>query len=393
MNKKIPRNVLIVSFVALVSGFGQDIITPVLPAYLTLLGFSAAGIGLIDGLLQGATSVFRFISGILSDRYRNRKFFVFLGYGLSAIARPLLAITSSFAPITTLRTLDGIGKGMKDAPRDALIADSSDGKIQGRVFGFQRLVDTVGSILGPLVAGLLLLLLLPTLGTYRLIFALSAIPGLIAISLIWFGIRERRKLISQENKKSQLRLPISFWVFSGTIAMAMMTKVNDSLFLLRVHDIGLSQTMIPFLFAGFTLIYAFLSYPVGIWSDRWGKLPFIAAGWLILSVVELVYSFGPNVVVAVVIFAFYGIFYALTEGSARAYIADTIPLELRGRAYAIFHTLVGVSVIIGGFGIGQVWETASPALAFKIAAVGSFASSLIFIILAQRSKKFKSNTQ
>ena len=164
---RIPRNVFILAFVALASGFGQDLITPVLPGYLTLLGVSHAGIGLIDGLLQGATSLFRFVSGVLSDRFKNRKRFVFLGYALSSVSRPLLAIAGAFGSAAILRTLDGVGKGMKDAPRDALVADSAGAAVRGRAFGFHRLVDTAGSVFGPLAAAAILFALTPSLTAYR----------------------------------------------------------------------------------------------------------------------------------------------------------------------------------------------------------------------------------
>lgn len=388
--KKIPRNVVILGFVALASGFGQDLITPVLPAYLTLLGVGSAGIGLIDGLLQGTTSVFRFISGMLSDRFHNRKRFVFFGYALSSIARPLLALAPSFAPLAALRTIDGVGKGMKDAPRDALVADSASAATHGRAFGFHRLVDTAGSVLGPLLAGAILLSLTPALGTYRLIFAASAIPGLAALTLIWFGVREPTAAPRVAHTTTQ-KLPLLFWVFTFGSAIAMLTKVNDSLFLLRAHDVGIPQSWIPFLFAGFTLIYAACAYPIGVWSDRRGKLPFIAAGWLVLACVEFFFARAPSVPAALTLFAFYGIFYALTEGSGRALIADLVPAELRGSAYAIFHTIVGACVIVGGFGIGRLWDAVSPQIAFTTAAFGSFISFVLFSAMAFTLSKTSSS--
>lgn len=188
--QKNPRAILILGFVALASGFGQDLISSVLPGYLAMLAFSRADIGLIDGLLQGATNVFRFVSGFLSDRIQNRKGLVFFGYVLSSVTRPLLALTSTFFGVAALRMTDGVGKGMKDAPRDALVADAALTGASGRAFGFHRMIDTAGSVLGPLLAFGLLALLLPSLATYRFIFALAAIPGAIALGLIWFGVRE-----------------------------------------------------------------------------------------------------------------------------------------------------------------------------------------------------------
>ena len=392
MERKIPRNVLVLAFVALASGFGQDLITPVLPGYLSLVGISAAGIGLVDGLLQGSTSVFRLVSGILSDRFQNRKRFVFLGYALSSVARPLLGLAGGFVPVAALRTLDGIGKGMKDAPRDALVADSSAREIHGRAFGFHRLVDTAGSVLGPVAAGILLLSLSPSLGTYRLIFFLAAVPGALALALILAGVREARREGSARGRAATAGpLPWAFWTFTAATAVAMLTKVNDSLFLLRAGDIGIPTPWIPFLFGGFTLLYAAASYPIGIWTDRVGKLPFIAAGWLLLSAVEFVFAGSPGIPAAIILFAFYGLFYALTEGSARAFIADTVPSESRGSAYAVFHTLVGLCVIVGGFGIGRVWEAASPSAAFAVGAVGSLVGGTLFLLMAVRTQKlFKS---
>ncbi len=226
---KIPSNVITIAFVALASGFGQDLITPAIPAFLTLLNVSHAGIGAIDGMLQGATSIFRFISGIVSDHFKRRKFFVFIGYALSSVARPFLALTSTFTSVAILRVIDGVGKGTKDAPRDALIADSSEKSASGRVFGFHRVIDTAGSVLGPLVAAALLIFLTPTLHTYRLIFALAAIPGAIALILILFAMKEP-KTIQEARVSYDKHFPWQFWVFTAGTTIAMLTKVNDSLF-------------------------------------------------------------------------------------------------------------------------------------------------------------------
>ncbi|OGL65599.1 hypothetical protein A3B21_03430 [Candidatus Uhrbacteria bacterium RIFCSPLOWO2_01_FULL_47_24] len=382
---KIPRNVIIVAFVALASGFGQDLIVPILPGFLAALGISRAGIGLIDGLLQGSTSIFRFISGILSDKFKNRKFFVFLGYALSSVARPLLALTGTLSAVATLRTIDGVGKGMKDAPRDALIADSAHEKARGRAFGFQRLIDTAGSVLGPLVAAGLLLLFLPTLSTYRLIFALAIIPGAIALALIAFGIREPKPT---ERAPLQLRkkFPWQFWLFTGGTTIAMLTKINESLFLVRAHDVGIPIAWIPVLFAGFTLLYALLSYPLGIWSDRIGKLPLITAGWFVLAIVEFGFAKTPPFAATLFLFALYGLFFALTEGSGRALIADLVPQGARGSAYAVFHTIVGLGVILGGYMLGRIWDTISPATAFHVASAGSLLGFLVLLMLVLADK-------
>jgi len=285
--------------------------------------------------------------------------------------------------------LDGAGKGMKDAPRDALVADSAATNVRGRAFGFQRLVDTAGSVLGPLAAAGILLLFLPSLTTYRFIFALAIIPGLIALGLIWFGIQEKQKAVSQERGARSTKLGWKFWLFTLGMSLAMLTKINDSLFLVRAHDIGVPLTWIPVLFAGFTLLYALASYPFGIWSDRIGRAPLITAGWLTLAVVEFGFSFDPHIAVALALFALYGLFYALTEGSGRAFIADLVPTESRGSAYGIYYTALGLAVIAGGYGLGRIWDFVSPETAFRLASVGSlfgFAVLLVFSILNKRRR-------
>ncbi len=386
---KIPRNVIVIAFVALASGFGQDLITPVIPAYLAMIGVSHAGIGIIDGLLQGATSIFRFISGIISDRFKKRKLFVFVGYALSSVARPLLALTATFSSVAFLRVADGIGKGTKDAPRDALIADSTLATSTGRVFGFHRVNDTAGSVLGPLVAATLLFLLTPSLQTYRIIFLISAIPGTIALALILFAVREP-EVISKIKVLYNKKFPWQFWIFTIGTAIAMLTKINDSLFLVRANDIGISRQWIPILFAAFTLIYALLSYPIGILSDRFGKLPFITAGWLILTFVEFGFAFEPSIAVALALFGFYGLFYALTEGSGRALIADLVPPEARGSAYAVFHTIVGLAIIFGGYGLGHIWDNSSAQTTFSLSAIGSAIGFLVLLTILIVNKKKKS---
>lgn len=383
---KIPRNVIVVAFVALASGFGQDLITPVLPLFLSGLGLGRASIGLIDGLLQGSTNIFRFVSGILSDRFKNRKKFVFLGYALSSIARPLLALVGSFGYVAALRVIDGVGKGTKDAPRDSLVADSAVSAIRGRAFGFHRLVDTAGSVLGPLAAAGILFALTPSLGAYRVIFALAAIPGLIALALIFFGIKEP-PTVSKKPTELGKKLPWQFWVFTLGTTIATLTKINDSLFLVRASDIGIPQPWVPVLFAGFTLIYALLSYPIGIWSDRVGRMPLVAAGWLVLAAVEFGFSRDPSVSLALALFAFYGLFFALTEGSGRVLIADYVPQEARGTAYGVFYTFVGMAVIGGGYGLGRIWDKMSPEAAFTVAAAGSLIGFVIFFIISLQGKK------
>jgi len=307
-----------------------------------------------------------------------------LGYALSSLARPFLALASTFPGIATTRVADGIGKGIKDAPRDALIADSA--QQTGRAFGFHRFVDTAGSIIGPLIAAALLFYFGGHLNGYRTIFALTAIPGFIALILIIFVIREPR-LESREKPNGKLfKFPPIFWIFIVATFIIILAKMNDSLLLVRATDFGISRNWLPVLFAYFTLIYALLSYPIGIWSDKYGKLPFIVAGWALLTLVQFGFIFKGGLTTVIVLYTLYGLFFALTEGSGRALIADIVPRESHGRAYAIFNTGIGIAIILGGFILGKVWDQIGASASFTISALGSFLGLLLFVILLIKIK-------
>ncbi|MCC6563296.1 MFS transporter [Candidatus Uhrbacteria bacterium] len=381
--KGLPRNVIIVAFVALASGFGQDLVAPALPGFLLALGAARADIGLVDGLLNGATAIFRLVSGIASDRFRNRKGMVFLGYAISSVARPLLAFANTFPFVAALRIADGVGKGTKDAPRDALVADSATG-IRGKAFGFHRLVDTAGSVFGPLAASAILLSFAPGLEAYRIIFALSAVPGIIALLLSALGVREPKRVERARAAKRQ-PFPVAFWIFLVGSTIAMLTRANDALVLVRAADAGIPQVWIPALFGAFTLLYALVSYPIGIWSDHVGRLPFLVGGWFVLALAEAGFAFAGSVPSVLTVFVLYGLFYALTEGSGRAFIADLIPTESRGTAYAVFHAITGGALILGGFGIGRIWDAVSLQSAFSVAAIGSALGALVLSTLFIKS--------
>lgn len=383
---RIPRNAIVLAFVALASGFGQDLIAPILPGYLALLGLSRAEIGLIDGLLQGAQNICRFVSGWLSDRFRNRKRFVFLGYAISSLARPLLAVAPSLAALAGLRAVDGMGKGLKDAPRDALVAEAARTGASGRAFGFHRMIDTAGSVLGPLAAFALLASLTPSLAAYRWIFLLAVVPGAAALVLIWLGVREP-EAATRRTDKNNAALPWTFWAFTAVMTFAFLTKINDSLFLVRAEDLGVPKALIPLLFGGFTLLYAAMSYPIGIWSDRIGKMPLLSGGWILLAALEYGFSTDPSMPATLALFAGYGLFFALTEGSARAFIADAVAEGRRGNAYGIYYTSIGLGLIAGGYLLGRVWDRDTPELAFRIAAFSSLAGGLALAFLHRARRR------
>jgi len=211
------------------------------------------------------------------------------------------------------------------------------------------------------------------------------VPGAVALGLILFGIREPEQPRARRAGGAS-KLPPKFWIFTAAMSVAMLTKMNDSLFLSRTQDVGVPAAWIPVVFAGFTLIYALLSYPLGAWSDRVGRLPLLAAGWLLLAAVELGFGLLGNVPAALILLVGYGGFYALTEGSGRAMVADLAPPEARGTAYAVFYVSVGLAVILGGFGLGRLWDSVSPSAAFTVSAAGSALGGLLFLAMMRYTR-------
>ena len=381
-SRRIPRNVLVVAIVAFFSGLTQEMVTPVLPIFFTALGYGAAGIGLIDGLVTASANFFKIIAGYFSDRYRNRKGFVFLGYAFSAVARPLLAFVSGFGGAAGLRALDGIGKGIKDGPRDALIADATPKGSSGRVFGFHRVIDTMGSVAGPLIAAALLAGSIG-LESQRNIFALTAIPGVIALGLILFGIREPASNHSTGRVKVG-KLPRLFWIFTLIAFLAAGTRTADGLLLLRSRGLGVPIVAVPLLYAFFHLVYASLSYPFGVWSDRIGKLPMLVMGSCLLALVQAGFAVASGPLAPIVLFALYGVFFALTEGTNRAWISELVPANARATAYGVWNGAVGAAAVLSGIIIGGMWELWSPQIAFSFSAFGALLAAGLYGGLMRR---------
>lgn len=386
--RSIPRNVIVVAFVAFWSGLSQEMVTPLLPAYFAALGFSTAAIGLIDGAVNGAANFAKVVAGYLSDRFRNRKWFVFLGYALSAAARPALGFVSGLAPLAGARVLDGIGKGIKDGPRDALIADAAGKKASGRGFGFHRVVDTAGSVIGPLVAAAVVAYSATTAAGREKVFLLTAIPGAIVLALIVFGVREPAKAAPKKGRAAIGRLPPLFWWFTLISFVAVGSRMADALLLLRSRDFGVPAVFVPLLYSLFHLVYAGLAYPVGVWSDRVGKLPMLIYGWLLLGFVQLGFSFSDGRPwMAAALFAAYGLVFALTEGTNRAWISELVPANARATAYGIFNAALGLAAICAGVALGTLWDAVAPGFAFLLSSLGAFLAAGLYLGLNRRLKK------
>jgi MFS family permease len=378
--KKSLGNVFYIGLLSFFGGISQDIFVPILPLYLSnVLGLDKAFIGLSEGLVTSGVSIFRLIAGYLTDRFGKKKPIVFLGYFFSLVARPLLAFTTVGAAVLGLRFLDGVGKGMKDSPKDALIADSTDAANRGRGFGVARALDTLGSVAGPLLLFGLLWILQDSPQKYHIILLLTAVPLFVTLAILTFKVKETPKAVKDISAEETFSLPKRFYIFLGIVFLFTLGGSSDAFLILRAQNLGVTLLAIPLIYALFNFVYAAASIPLGSLSDRIGRGKVILLGWLAYAISYLGFALAGAGWQIWLLFAFYGLYYATTEGVAKALVADMVGSSRRGRAYGIYNTVVGIVALPASFIAGELWDKVSPAAPFYFGAALAF---IAFIALA-----------
>lgn len=387
-NKEIKNNennnIKILGWVAFFGGLSQDMIVPILPTFYTqILGLSKEMVGLIEGSVTTVVSLMRIISGIISDKIGKRKSIVFIGYLFSAVGRVLLPLTNGAAMAFGLRLVDGIGKGTKDAPRDALVAKSSKMKNMGFSFGFQRMLDTLGSFLGPLITAGLMILFANYMDSirYRLIFLIAGLVAFITIILIGLFVVEQKG----ERVSSSFKLDLS--VFKGKfllffIVMLVFTLGNssDAFLILRARSVGLKESTIPIIIAMFNLFYALLSVPSGVLSDKIGRVNVIRLGWIIYAVTYLGFALAKLPWHIWVLYAIYGVYYSTTEGVAKSLVAHIVDDSNRGTAFGLYNASMGLLALPASFIAGYLWDKVSPAAPFYFGALCSIMAVVLITL-------------
>lgn len=360
-------------FIGLLSFFGgisQDIILPILPIYFAnILHLDKEFIGLIEGLVTASASIFKIVSGFLSDAFRKNKPIVFVGYLLSLIGRPLLALASSGGIALSLRFVDGIGKGIKDSPKDALIAESTKKESRGKGFGIVRALDTLGSVVGPLILFVLLFLLQSNALKYHYIFFISAIPLFVTLAIIVFFVREVPYVRQDTKSTPSFALPKQFYIFLGIVVLFSLGNSSDTFLILRAQNIGITLLAIPLVYALFNFVYASASIPLGSLSDRIGREKVILLGWISYALAYFGFGFANTGYQIWLLFAFYGLYYATTEGVAKAYVADIVSSEYRGRAYGLYNAVIGLITLPASILAGFLWDKINPSVPFFFGAV------------------------
>lgn len=383
------RNVVALGWVAFFGGLAQDMIQPILPLfYVSVLGLNKEFIGLIEGSLMTVVSLMKIGAGYLSDALGRRKAIVFVGYGLSAVGRFGLGFASSGAAAFGLRLTDGVGKGVKDAPRDALVAASAGTRKLGFAFGVQRTLDTLGSVAGPLITFLLLRLWINHPNKYREVFWVAGVIAAAPLLIIGLLVRERRVSVT----KQRLSLTVLKGPFAGLLAVMLLFTLgnsSDAFLILRAQNVGVADVQIPIVYAIFNLVSALSAIPAGKLSDRIGRRKVITYGWAVYAITYLGFSLARAPWIVWVLFSLYGLFYALTEGAAKALVAELVPEKDRGKAYGLYNASIGVMALPASVIAGALWMRLTPAAPFAFGA----ALAVIALITLQFVPSFTSRKE
>ena len=367
---KLPRTVVIVGLVSLLNDFASEMVVPLIPLLLaTVLAAGPVALGLIEGVADTVSNLLKLWTGRHSDLYgRRRKPYVVFGYLLSNLVRPLIGLSGSWLTVLSIRVTDRIGKGVRTAPRDALISDAIDDGIAGRAYGFTRALDHAGAVLGALVAAAVV-----HWGTERLdiVIALSAIPGVLAVGLFAFGVRETPRAVILPTERAPLRwdrLSPATRRYLAVLAFFTLGKIPETFLLLRGHELGMPVVQLLLLWAAMHVVKAAVSGQAGSHTDRIGRRPLILTGWMVYAVTLFALAFVTQPLMLWAWSLALGFYFGLTEGAERALVRDLAAPAERGTAFGWFHMLVGLAAIPAGLLIGGLWSLYGIKIAFLVSA-------------------------
>ena len=374
IDKAIPlnRTVKALGVVSLLNDFSSEVTVRTLPLFLSnILGVRIGIIGLIEGIAESTATLLQLVSGYLSDRIGRRKALTLCGYGLSNFTKPLLYFgTAGWGVVLAIRFLDRVGKGIRTAPRDALIADVTPPEQRGKAFGFRKAMDKTGAVMGLMIGALVLYLsqqdsLTLTLETYLWLVLLAVLPGLAAVVVLAGWVEEGSKTAAAARSKFRWsEVDGRFWGFVGVLVLFALGNSSDAFLMLRAQTLGLSTVEIFLVVAGFNLVISLSSTKGGALSDVLGRRGLIVAGWIIYAVIYLGFAFASAWWHAWILYAGYGLYYGAFQGAASALVADLVPEHLRGTAYGIFNAALGIAAFPASLLAGLLWDWYGPAAPF-----------------------------
>jgi MFS family permease len=388
--RHIPSGIWVLGFVSLLMDISSEMIHSLLPLFMvTILRTSTIAVGFVEGLAESLALVVKVFSGTLSDYWGKRKGLALFGYALSSFTKPLFAIASGVGLVLTARLLDRAGKGVRGAPRDALVADIAPPHLRGAAFGLRQSLDTVGAILGPLLAvGLMLL----WANDFRAVFWVAVFPGLMAVVLLLFGIHEPERQQTSRGKNpirwgNLTRLRSAYWWVVGIGAIFTLARFSEAFLVLRAQQGGIPVALVPLVMVAMNLIYALSAYPFGKLSDQISHMRLLTLGLLVLIAADLVLATNDHWDVVLLGAGLWGLHMGMTQGLLATMVADTAPADLRGTAYGFFNLASGLAMLIASVLAGFLWDQLGPSFTFYAGAVFCGVALMGLTLYQQKNKK------
>lgn len=406
----LPRTVWLLGWVSLATDTATEAIYPLLPFFLThVLGAGAVSLGIVEGAAEAVNSLVKVWSGRAADRSPAKRPLVLAGYGISSLVRPLIGVAQSWLHVFGVRVVDRIGKGIRSAPRDAILAATATPDTRGRVFGFHRAMDHAGAVLGPLLATAFLFFY-P--GQYRTLFALTIIPGLIAVALILL-VREqapdtsnrrpdhdprgghgedmahidagqRQSDPGHRDSRPEQALPAELTSFLWVLTLFTLGNSTDAFLLLKLTDAAGSTTFIPLIWAALHVVKSVVSVAGGSWSDRVGRRGVIALGWLVYAAVYAGFAVATSLPALLAWFMVYGLYFGFAEGTEKALVADLAPKAARGYAFGLYNAVIGIGALLASLLFGALWTAFGPAVAFGAGSLLALISTALLFVTVRR---------
>ncbi len=384
-------NIFFLGLVSFLTDISSELIFTLMPLFLAnVLGATTVVIGFIEGVADSTASLLNILSGYFSDKFGNRKYLSFIGYLISSLSKPFMLIAGTWGPIMAIRFSDRLGKGIRTAPRDALVADSTAENVRGRAFGFHRAMDTGGAALGLLAAAVVVYFVQGSLldlqfDTYRWLIILGLIPAFLALFFFIFVHEPERQLSAASSEgvaAHRAGLPGRFKIFLALMFLFTLGNSSDAFLILRAQNLGNDVLLITLMLVMFNVVYSLFSTPAGIVSDKLGRRTVIVVGWAIYALVYLGFALSNEPWTIWLLWAFYGLYYGLADGVGRALVSDLVPEETRGTAFGMYNGIVGVTLLPASLIAGWLWQSINPAAPFYFGsalAVLAMVGMLVFV--------------
>lgn len=377
-SSNIPRGIWMLGFVSLFMDMSSEMIHALLPLYMvTVLGTSVLTVGVIEGVAEATASITKIFSGVLSDWFGKRKLLAVIGYGLATVTKPVFPLAESVGWVVAARFVDRVGKGIRGAPRDALVADIAPPHLRASSFGLRQSMDTIGAFIGPLMAmGLMAL----WANNFQRVFWVAVIPAVLALALLVFAVKEPAP--QHQAKKSTLtfrdakRLPASFWMVVTAAAVLTLARFSEAFLILRAQNLGLSLALAPLILVVMNIVYALSSYPAGVIADKMGRGGILLCGVGCLVAADVVLAVAGTIQAALAGVILWGLHMGLTQGLLATLIADVAPADLRGTAFGIFNLVGGIALLIASVVAGGLWDHYGPQATFLAGAAFSIIALL-----------------